>query len=338
MEFHPPRCPNLSCPQHRNPTGTFFWRVGSYQPDCRAEPVPRFRCRTCRRGFSRQTFRHDYRDRRPETNARLFSLLTSGVGLRQSARLLGLSAQSAQQKLCKLARTLRGLHANLSRRLPAEQTYLMDEEETFEQASIRPVTMPVIIERRTWFVVTTAVGSIRRLAAHGTARRRKQMRDERANGRRPDQSASCVRRALSALKDKVCGRLTLQTDKKWTYARIARQLFGVKLRHETTASTKARNTSNPLFPINTTLAMTRDNCGRLRRKSWLVSKKRQRLQDQMALFTAYRNYVRRRFNHDDAHQTPANLLGLLPRQLEPVEVVRWRQDWGAASPSPMRPN
>ena len=95
-----------------------------------------------------------------------------------------------------------------------------------------------------------------------------------------------------------------------------------------------RATHNPLFPINTTLAMTRDNCGRLRRRSWLVSKRADRLQEHLAIFTAYRNYVRRRFNRDASHQCPAWFLRLLPRALAPPEVLAWRQDWGERSIHP----
>jgi hypothetical protein len=96
-----------------------------------------------------------------------------------------------------------------------------------------------------------------------------------------------------------------------------------------------RNTHNPLFPINTTLAMTRDNCGRLRRRSWLVTKKAERLQNHLHIFIIYRNYVRRRFNRDKETDTPAKFLGLLPRNLHRCEVLAWRQDWGDRSIHPM---
>ena len=109
---------------------------------------------------------------------------------------------------------------------------------------------------------------------------------------------------------------------------------GDRLEHQTTSGKDARTTFNPLFPINTTLAMTRDNCGRLRRKSWLVSKQALWLRRHMAIFTVYRNYVRRRFNRDKPTETPGKFLELLPRQLTPSEVVRWRQDWGERSPAP----
>lgn len=336
MRFDPPRCPNRACVHHAQPVGRFYERRGSYRPRCRQEPVPRFRCRSCNRAFSRQTFRHDWRDRRPECNESLFDLLTSGVGLRQCGRLLGLDIHSIQKKKAKLARTCELLHARLCRRLPAERSYLLDEEETYEGASIRPLTMPVLIEKETWFVVAAAVGPIRRLAPRGTARRRRQDVDEKKHGRRPDHSSRCVRATLEQLAQRVGdGRVVLITDQKATYPRIARRLFGDRLVHEGTAGTLIRATHNPLFPINTTLAMTRDNCGRLRRRSWLVSKRAEGLRRHMAIFTAYRNYVRRRFNRDASHESPAALLELLPRALSTAEVVAWRQDWGELSPHPL---
>lgn len=336
MSFTPPRCPNQACAQHQAPRPGFFVRHGRYQPRCRSEPVVRFRCRDCHKGFSEQTFRHDRGDRRPECNTRLFELLTSGVGLRQSGRLLKLAISSVVKKLRKLAATAERLHQNLCRELPAGLTFQLDEEETYEGSSIRPLTMPVLIEREHWFVVATSVGPIRRLAPLGSDRRDRQHREESVRGMREDRSRECVKEVVQRLAALVPdGPVLLQTDEKSTYATVIREVFGDRAGHETTAGTDPRTTKNPLFPINTTLAMTRDNNGRLRRQSWLVTKLAPYLQRQMHLFTVYRNYVRKRFNRDAAGVTAAMLLGLVPRALTADEVVHWRQDWGATSIHPI---
>ena len=337
MSFVPPRCPNPDCHFHREPVPGFCTRRGYYRPRCRDKPVQRYRCRGCGKKFSVQTFRHDYRDRRPDCNVPLFLLLTSGCGLRQAGRVLRLGVHAVQRKARKIARTCGALHDNLSPALPADRTWVLDEEETYEGASIRPLTMPVLIDKETWFVVATDVGSIRRLAKRGTKRRRLQDGQERVHGRRPDLSARCVRNVLQRLLQRLPrdGRLVLRSDEKSSYARIAKALFGERVEHETTSSTRVRGTFNPLFPINTTLAMTRDNCGRLHRRSWLVSKQGWCLQLHLLVFTVYRNYVRRRFNHDAPHETPAVHLKLLPRQLHASEVLAWRQDWGPRSIHPL---
>ncbi|HEX6810274.1 MAG TPA: hypothetical protein VF384_01510 [Planctomycetota bacterium] len=335
MQFVPPRCPNVSCQKHKEPTPRFFIRRGYYWPSCRPRPVQRYLCKGCKRGFSRQTFRHDYRDQRPECNAQFWTLLVSGIGLRQLGRVLQLNIRSVLKKKRKMARTCALLHDNLSPCLPPGRTYLLDEEETFESASIRPLTMPVLIEKDTWFVVSTAVGKIRRLAAVGSARRVRQDLAER-EALRPDESRASVAKVLTELARRVpAGPIALRTDEKASYGVVARQVFGERLEHDTTAGTRIRTTHNPLFAINTTMAMTRDNMGQLRRRSWLVTKAGERLQDHLALFTVYRNYVRRRFNRDKEHETPAQILKLLPRQLRNHEVVAWRQDWGERSIHPM---
>ena len=51
------------------------------------------------------------------------------------------------------------------------------------------------------------------------------------------------------------------------------------------------------------------------------------------MFATWRNYVRRRFNHDP--QSAAQRLGWLRRRMRYDEVVGWRQDWGELSIHPM---
>lgn len=338
MQFTPPRCPQRDCSQHIAPAPKFYALHGSYHPQCRRAPVPRFRCRVCGRTFSRQTFRHDYCDRRPECNAPLFELLVSGSGLRQAARVLQLDVHAVQRKFHKIARTCRWLHRNFAARLPPDRTYLLDEEETYEKASIRPLTMPVLIDRDSYLVVATAVGPIRRLSSPGTRRRRLQDDGESRTGPRRDRSRRCVRAVMRRLRGSTAGRIELLSDEKVSYGQLGREVFGTDFCHSTTLSTLARGTFNPLFPINLTLAMTRDNCGRLRRRSWLVTEKRRCLQFHLHLFTAYRNYVRRRHNYDQPNETPGFLLGFVPRALRVREVLRWRQDWGEASIHPISRN
>jgi hypothetical protein len=106
--------------------------------------------------------------------------------------------------------------------------------------------------------------------------------------------------------------------------------------HLRTNSKLVRATWNPLFAINHTEAMARDLLGRLRRESWLVSKKRRYLDLGLQLWIAYRNYVRRRFNHDE--RSPAQVLGFVERRLKVGELLSWRQDWSEGSLHPLSHN
>jgi len=336
MRFDPPFCPNTSCQRHLEPGGTFFKRHGFFVAACRRTPTPRFLCRSCGQTFSSQTFRQDYRDRRPEVNLPLSERLVSSTGYRQLARTLRMAVSAVQRKARKLARHAGLLHQNLTRHLPVGRTFVLDEEETYEQASICPLTMPVVIEKDSWFVVATAVAPIRRLAPEGTKRRRLQDLDEQKHGKRPDRSRDSVTDVMRELDRKLGGdRLVLRSDQKASYATIAKEVFGDRVTHEQTSGNDPRTPHNPLFAINTTLAMTRDNCGRLRRKSWLVTKKAQFLQLHMQQFQVYRNYIRKRFNKDKEDKSSAVHLRLLPRSLTFADAIRWRQDWGQGSPHPL---
>jgi transposase-like protein len=102
--FEPPRCPYESCAMHDAPTPDFYTRFGTYRPKCRSQPVPRFRCRGCKRTFSRQTFQMDYRDHKPHANRAVFGLLVLGAGIRQTARIVGMHRESVAKKARKIGR------------------------------------------------------------------------------------------------------------------------------------------------------------------------------------------------------------------------------------------
>lgn len=335
--FQPPRCPNRACPEHHQPAPRFYIRKGFYRPRCRSRPVPRFRCRTCRKGFSRQTFRADYRDHRPGLNAPLFLQLSSGIGLRQAARNLGLSQRCTELKARKVARHLRRLNLNLRRPLEGLCSFQFDEFESYEgRRNTRPVSIPMLIERESRFVIWAEAAPIRPHGRLSPARKRAIAEDRRRFGPRKDLSRRSVLRTLRRGAELAAAGATVvfSSDEKSSYPGLSKQAFGRRrLVHERTNSELARGTWNPLFPINHTEAMARDLMGRLRRESWLVSKKRRFLDLGLQLWSAYRNYVRRRFNHDE--ESPAQLLGFAPRRLSPGELLAWRQDWGPRSVHPL---
>lgn len=325
--FTPPFCPYRRCPHNGDPPSGFCVRFGSYRAACRAHPIQRFRCRSCRRTFSRQTFRADYKDHRPDLNHRLFLLLASGAGLRQAARVLGLSRRCTELKFHKIARHLRRLNLSLRRPLAGRRQLHFDEFETFEgERTSRPLSIPMLIDSETRYIMWAESAPIRPRGELTQRRRRAIARSERRHGKRQDLSHRACRRTLARGAALSSSEVGLSTDEKPSYPRLARAAFGSRLReHRRTNSRLVRNTFNPLFPINHEEAMARDLMGRLRRRSWLASKDRRYLDLGLQLHMAFRNLVRRRFNQDS--QSPAQLLGFAPRRLSAREVLSWRQEW-----------
>lgn len=335
--FKPPRCPNRACPYHLSPVPKFYAHRGSFRPKCRPWPVPRYRCKGCRKSFSRQTFRMDYRDHRPDLNVRLFKSIASGVGIRQTSRNLNLSLRCTELKYRKIARHLRRLNLNLRGPLPEGSQLVFDELETYEtRRNTRPLSVPLLIEREQRFVIWAESAPIRPRGKMSKIRKRAVEQENQRLGPRKDTSARSVARVLrrGAELVKHHEEVVLLSDEKSTYPAHARKAFGAaRLVHLKTNSKLARMTWNPLFAINHEEALMRDLLGRLRRESWLVSKKRRYLDLGLQLWIAYRNYVRKRFNRD--WESPAQLLGFVSRRMSCGEVLSWRQDWGKNSIHPL---
>jgi hypothetical protein len=271
----------------------------------------------------------DYRDHKPHLNRRLFLCVVSGVGLRQISRTIGLTLRCTELKFRKIARHLRHLNLNLRGPLPEGSTLQFDELETYEgKRNTRPLTLPILIDRQTRFIVWAECAPIRPRGRMSPERRRAIARDRLRFGARRDRSRRSVERTFRK-GDRLTrhhARVSLETDEKSTYPRMVSKVFGRgRVEHRRTNSKLARGTWNPLFPINNTEAIARDLLGRLRRESWLVSKTRWCLDLGLQYFMSYRNLVRRRFNRDE--ESPAQLLGLTGRRLRVGELLSWRQDW-----------
>lgn len=324
--FVPPRCPYPACSTPLDPAAPFFHRDGLYHPRCRAHPVQRFRCRVCRRRFSRQSFRADRNQKKPHLNAAFLRLMLACVALRQAARVLGVARRTVERRFLWLARHAAQFHAN---RLAAlEGPFMLDELETFEGNRYQPVTVPVLIEPRSLFLIASAAGPLRRKGRMTPTQRRLRAEHEARHGRRPSHSAAAVRAVLRRLRPCVGSfrPVVLHSDHKPLYERLGRRLFGGRFTWVPHSASARRDRCNPLFPINHTNARLRHFLARLRRRSWCVSKRRLRLQQHLQIATLWMNYCRPITNRTGT--TPAQALGLSPRRWREEEVLAWREDWG----------
>src|SRR5882757_5102348 len=157
MRFEPRFCPHSDCPSFR--THHFRWRrKGRFSRLCDGQSVPRFLCLECRRTFSSQTFRLNYRLRKPKLHLALFKDFVSKTTMRQSARNLGCTRRTVAHRLALLGAHCREFHAAMLARARKkggiEGIFQLDELETFEHSRrLKPVTVPVLIERKSFFIV-----------------------------------------------------------------------------------------------------------------------------------------------------------------------------------------
>ncbi len=331
--FQPPRCPYTDCRRHRAPAPGFCVAAGRYFPNCRNHPVQRFRCRACRRTFSRQTFRADFRQKKPHINATFLRLMVACVGLRQAAQVLQVARRTVERRFAWLGRHAADWHSNHLRGAWLSGPFQLDELESFESNRYQPVTVPVLIDRRTLFIVATEVGALRRKGRLTPEQRRRRAAHERRHGRRPSQSRPAVRAVLHLLKSVVEPEqpVVLDSDRKQLYGSLGNQLFPRRFLWRQHSATARRDRANALFPINHTNARLRHFLSRLRRRTWCVSKQRHGLRTHLRIAALWSNYVRGITNRN--RTTAAQAIGLVRRAYRPEEVLAWRQDWDQRSPA-----
>jgi hypothetical protein len=207
-------------------------------------------------------------------------------------------------------------------------SFQLDELETYEHSQkLCPVTMPVLIETHSYFVLNVEVAT---LPCRGNLKpfeeERKRAR-ELVEGKRVSGSRQAVQRCFQRLERILPPRtqVVVATDKKSSYAKILREELGARVIHARHSSEGPRTYQNPLFPINHTLAMLRDGLSRLVRRNWAGSKKRIWLERHAWVWIAYRNFVRS-ITNKAKRTTSAMALGLATKRLGKREIFTWRVD------------
>lgn len=328
MRFEPSRCPYPDCPSRRQ--GSFLSaRWGRYVRKCDGRSTQRFRCRTCRRTFSAQAFRLDFRLRRPRLHLDLWPHLISKVTHRQAARMLGCHRRTVAHRLELLGKHCRDFHLERLKRLHArggvDGSWQLDELETYEtDRRLQPLTVPVLIHASSYFVVSVDVAPLPcRGGLSAPAQERKAAR-ARVHGPRRSGSRAAVARCLAHLAP-ITGSnpVVVVTDRKSTYPGLLTRALRGTVQHHCTSSTVKRDRRNPLFPINHTLAQLRDGVSRLVRRTWAASKRALRLGWHLWIWVCWRNYVRDVTNKKP-ETTPAMLVGAERRPLEREQLLGWK--------------
>ena len=332
MAFEPEYCPYDDCVHHRR--AAFPWRRrGFFRRKVDGRRVQRFECLGCERRFSTQSFRLDYRLKKPHLTGRVFEHLVAKTTLRQIGRSLETTRKTVERRLALLGDHCAQFHAERLRCARVhgglQGDWSLDELETYEaDRKLKPVTVPVLIDRSTGFVMHTECAPMAPRGPRTPAEEERLKRIQASEGRRRSGSTRAIKQTFGVLAKNVAstGAVQVTTDKKESYGSCLRKLFGERLEHHTVSSKRKRDIRNPLFRINHTLAMLRDGISRLVRQTWAASKDRVQLQVHLWVWNCYRNYVRPMTNAEakKGGRTPAMAMGLANERWRPLDLLRWK--------------
>ena len=291
-------CPNASCGHHLAARGARFYKyAGYFRTRYNHQPVPRYRCRECGKYFSSHTFRHTYRQTRPDLNRSIFELLCSGVTQRRIAKLLRCDRKTVARKLLFLSQYFGEMHFQEVRKgnLQFAQAQF-DEMESFEHTRLKPLTIALAVSGNGEKILGAKVapivykGRLAKLAFKKYGKREDKGAEARSSVL--ESVATCLAKAPIAV---------VTSDAKPSYRPAIGHAFGGKavihrafanrqnqLRYAT-HPLRRRNVADPLFYLNHVSARIRHDLSRMMRKVWNTTKLARYLQAHLNLFMAYYN-------------------------------------------------
>ena len=295
--------------------------------------VQRFRCRTCHRTFSEQTFRTSYWLKRPDLLAPVFHRLQGGSGYRQIGREFGVSPQTILGLAARLGR-----HCLLyfqSQRPPGiEEPVALDSFQSFEYSQDHPTLFHLVTGSNSHFTYGFTDSELRRSGRRTEAQKRRCARIERRFGRPNPRATREDVAAVLAIVAPRAQRLTLHSDEHQEYPRAIRSLHHLAVDHRTISSRAARTSRNPLFPVNLLDLLIRHSGANHKRETIAFSKRRQGASERLWIFLVWRNWMKS-FSERKRDATPAMRAGLADRALT-FDVLVERRLFPAHWPLPKR--
>lgn len=279
-------CPNPRClsPNIR--------KFGSFRRASDGKSVKRFTCLHCRLHFSSSTFTPTYRQHKRRVNPQVYALLSSGISQRRIALLLRIHRTTVARKLAFLAQEARQRQQKALEQGPKAQQVQFDDLITLEHTKCKPLSISLAVEAPTRRILGFQVSCIPASGPLAAFSRRKY-------GYRPNERPASLDRLFEALRPCLHAGVEFRSDEDPLYARILRRLFPGALHHRhprgrsciTGQGELKKLRFDPLFPVNHTFAMLRANISRLIRRTWCTTKRKEGLEQHIAVYMDFHNRV-----------------------------------------------
>lgn len=267
-----------------------FVKSGFYIRKSDKKMIQRYKCKICKNRFSAQTNRIDYRHRKRAINQTVFRLLSKGMSQRGCAFTLGVQPSTIASRVERFGKVAKQNLENYRKQRAKCEIIIFDEMESFEHSKCKPTTMPIAVEEGSRIILALGVGKI---AAKGHLSKiakkkygyRKCERDKKLTILMEDLKQCCKNDVL------------IKTDQSNHYPRKVNFHFPEAI-HKTFKGRRGcvvgqgelkRGGFDPIFSLNHTCAMFRDNLKRLSRKTWCTTKKIDRLENLLYLYAWFHN-------------------------------------------------
>jgi hypothetical protein len=257
----PPFCPNRACKHHIIPQSAAWWQPAGEYYTAAFGTVLRYRCLSCRKGFSVQTFRLDYYAKKVVDYGAIHHAHSESMSLRGMSRHFLLSCGTVQNRLDRLGRQLLGMHGILRLCLPRTEDVCIDGFQSFDLSQYHPNNYTISMTRSTRFALGCTHASLRRAGRMTDKQRERRAQIDTVHRYEKKAIERSFRQLLDQLNREYRhnGRQTLViiSDEHKAYARafhkhqlFTRQSPEFRSVHHTVNSKLPRTFANPLFASN----------------------------------------------------------------------------------------
>ncbi len=265
-------------------------KYGRYRRADDAQSIQRYRCNQCTKCFSSATFTATYRQKKRRLNRLIEMDIASSTAQRRIAKNHRCDRKTVARKIKFLANEARLRTAKRLNKAEPFDLLQWDELITFEHSRLKPLSVAVMVCKRSREIVAYGVAQI---PASGTIARRAREK----YGHRPDKSGSMRRQTLRAIAPHIAADAVIETDEHKRYKREIQRVMPTvthkqhpSIRGSLTGQGELKRTGyDPLFCINHTLGMFRDNIKRLTRRTWCTTKLSSSLDDVIAIYVSFHN-------------------------------------------------
>jgi len=265
-------------------------KFGRYHRHDDAQSIQRYRCRLCGKCHSSATSTPTYRQKRRRLNRLIEVDIASSTSERRIAIKLGCTRKTVARKIIFLADQAREKSAAWLAARGRFDHVQFDELISFEHTRLKPLSVAVMSAVGDRCILSVGVAQI---PASGLIAQRSRQK----YGHRRDYSGSMRKSVLRSSTPYLSPMVHIETDEHKRYVSEIKQVLPsathrqfLSVRGSLTGQGELKRTGHdPLFAINHTLAMLRDNIKRLARRTWCTSKQRSSLDNILAIYIHYHN-------------------------------------------------
>ncbi len=279
----------------------FFFRKSDHKK------IQRYTCLVCKKSSSTATREICYRQKKRSLNIPIYHKLCGGFSKRRTALVLRTNRKTVIRKFRFLANLSIEFFEQHSQ--PKNITEVQfDDMETFEHTKCKPISITLAVDKKTRRILGLECSQ---MPAKGLLSKKAKVK----YGQRKDERSIARKRLFIKIKPMVKKDCVFYSDQNPHYASDVKRHFQYH-EHKTFKGRRGcivgqgelkSGGFDPLFSLNHTCAMIRDNLKRMSRKTWCTTKKIQELSNHLAIYTVYHNQFL--INPSKSHQIFSDLMG-----------------------------